>query len=272
MAVQTVEQVWPARTGKTWLRAVAWALLGLVLLALSAASSLPVPERVADEKAFLGAQPCGSRAAGGAAGWDCMRTIRGTAASAERARSGKATVFRVQLQAPVPAPAGRPMHLDAHGELSVLIKPGDEVEVTTWRNVQVAVSHDGVSETLPGLPDEKAAMLAGLTLAGVWPAILAFIAAFGSARRARRSATGRSFTPRVPFGAAKCVGVVAAPLAAGFFAGRIWDAWTAVAMTVAIWALIALPATIAALRWDRDRPRTPPSATAQLEAAHSGAN
>ncbi|MFE9399946.1 hypothetical protein [Streptomyces flavidovirens] len=270
MAVQTAEQVEPARPGKAWLRAVAWGLLGLVLLALSAAPSLPVPERVADEKAFLNAPPCGSKATGGTADSDCTRTIRGTVVSAERARSGKATVFRVQLQAPVPAPADRP--IDLQEELSDRIKPGDEVEVTTWRNVRVAASHDGVSETLPGLPDEKAAMLVGLTLAGVWLAILAFIAAFGSARRARRSATGRSFAPRVPFGAAKCVGVVAAPLAAGFLAGRIWDAWTAVGMTVAIWALIALPATIAALRWDRDRPRTSTPATAQLEAEHSRAN
>ncbi|MET8330437.1 hypothetical protein [Streptomyces sp. NPDC005181] len=268
MGVQTAEQVGPARPGKAWLRAVTWALLGLVLLALSAVPSLPVPDRIADEKAFLNAQPCGSGPAGVTA--DCMRTIRGTALSAEQAKSGKATVFRVLLQAPVPAPADRPIHLDSHGELSVLIRPGDEVEVTTWRNVQVAVSHDGVRETLPGLPDEKATMLVGLTLAGVWLAVLAFIAAFGSARRARRFATGRSFAPRVPFGPAKCVGVVAVPLAAGFFSGRIWDAWTAVVMTVAIWALIALPATIAALHWNRDR--TAPPATAPLDAERSGAN
>ncbi|MEW2487750.1 hypothetical protein [Streptomyces sp. NPDC048411] len=270
MAVQTAEQLGSTRSGKAWLRAVAWALLGLVLLAVSVAPSLPVPERIADERAFLDAQPCGSgEAAGGTAG--CLHTIRGTALSAERVKSGKATVFRVQLRAPVPAPADRPMHLDSHGELSELLKPGDEVEVTTWRNVQVAVSHDGVSETLPGLPDEKATMLVGLTLAGVWLAILGFIAAFGSARRARCLATGRPFPPPVRFSLAKCVGVVAASLAAGFVAGSIWDAWTAVVMTVAFWALIALPATIAALLWDRDQSRTS-LAAAQLGAEHGRAN
>lgn len=253
MAVRTAKQVGSVGPGKARLRTVAWALLGLVLLALSAAPAIPVPERIADEKAFLAARPCGGEeAARGTA--DCVRTVRGTALSAEHVKRGKATVFRVRLRAPVPAPADRPLHLDSYGELSELIKPGDEVEVTTWRNVQVAVSHDGISETLPGLPDEKATMLAGLTLAGVWAAILAFIAAFGSARRARRSATGRPFAPRVPFGPMKCVGVVAAPLAAAFFSGLVWDAWTAVVMTVALWALIALPATIAALRWDRDPP------------------
>ncbi|MFF8843924.1 hypothetical protein ACF08N_14575 [Streptomyces sp. NPDC015127] len=148
------------------------------------------------------------------------------------------------------------MHLDPHGELSGLIEPGDEVEVTAWRNVQVAVRHDGVGETLPGLPDEKAAMLVGLTLAGVWPAVLAFIAAFGSARRARCLATGRAVAPRVPFGPGKCLGVVAAPLAAAFFAGRVWDAWTAVVATVTIWALTAGPATMVVLLSHRGRSRS----------------
>lgn len=269
MAVQTAEQGGSARPWKAWLRAVAWALLGLVSLAVSAAPSISVPERIADEKAFLAAQPCGSEEAAGVLA-DCMRTIRGTALSAEDAKSGKAMVFRVQLQAPVPAPADRPMHLDSHGELSGLIKPGDEVEVTAWRNVQVAVSHDGISETLPGPPDEKATMLVGLTLAGVWLAILAFIAAFGSARRAQCFATGRPFAPRVPFGPAKCVGVVAAPLAAAYLANHIWDAWTAVVMTVAVWALIALPTTIAALLWHRDPPRASPPG-APLDAEHGRA-
>ncbi|GGW65496.1 hypothetical protein GCM10010381_58200 [Streptomyces xantholiticus] len=255
MAVQTAEQGESARPGKAWLRAVAWTLLGLVLLAVSAVPSISVPKRIADEKAFLEAQPCGSEEAAGVLA-DCMRTIRGTVRSAEDARSGRAMVFRVQLQAPVPGPAARPMHLDSHGELSELIKPGDEVEVTAWRNVQVAVSHDGISETLPGLPDQKATMLVGLTLAGVWLASLAFIAAFGSARRPQCFATDRRCAPRVRFGPAKCVGVVAAPLAAAYLASHIWDAWTAVVMTVAIWALIALPVTIAALLWHRGQPLT----------------
>lgn len=254
MAVRTGERAGPDRSGKAWPRVVAWALLGLVLLGVSAAPGIAVPGLVADEKAFLGAQPCGSgetaEAAGGTA--DCIRTIRGTVLSAEHAKNGKATVFRVRLRAPVPAPADRPIDLDRHGELTELIKPGDEVEVTTWRHVRIAVRHDGVSETLPGLPDEDPAMFVGLSLAGVWLAILAFIAAFGTARRARRAAAGRPFAPRVPFGPFKCMAVVAAPLLVAFFAGLVWDAWTGVAMTVVLWALLALPATILALRWDRD--------------------
>lgn len=211
-------------------------------------------------KAFLSAQPCsGVQPAGGTA--DCLRTIRGTVRSAEAAQSGRveADVFRVRLAAPVPAPADQPIDLDPDGELSGLLKPGDEVEVTTWRSVRVSVSHDGVSETLPGLPDE-ATMFVGLTLVGVWPAMLAFVAAFGSVRRARCLATGRPVVPRVPFGLAKGAGVVLVPLAVAYFALSVWDAWTAVGMTVAIWALIALPATYAALRWNRDGlPASPPS-------------
>ncbi|MFF1503844.1 hypothetical protein ACFVZR_29175 [Streptomyces sp. NPDC058316] len=265
-AVETAERSGSAHPRQTWWGAVVRALLGLVLLAVSAAAGIPVPDRIADEKAFLSAQPCSSGDVG-RGDRDCLRTIHGTALSAERAKSGKATVFRVQLRAPVPAPADRPMHLDSHGELSERIKPGDEVEVMTWRNVRVAVTHDGISEILPGLPDEKATMLIGLMLAGVWSAVLAFVAAFGSARRARRFATGRPFAPRVPFGPAKCVGVVALPLVVAFVAGRIWDAWTAVVMTVVIWALAALPATIAALRWDSDRSRTSVPA-AHIDAEH----
>ncbi|MCX4695390.1 hypothetical protein [Streptomyces sp. NBC_01408] len=259
MVLDTVEQSAPGRARRERMRAVAWALLGVVLLAFSVAMSLLVPGRIAEEQAFLDARPCaGAQSARGTAA-DCLHTIRGTVRSAEVAKSGKADVFRVRLLAPVPAPADRPMDLDSDGELSRLIEPGDQVEVTTWRDVRVSVSHDGVSETLPGLPDE-ATMFAGLTLIGVWATMLAFIAVFGSARRARCLAAGRPVVPRVPFGMAKGLAVVVVPLTVAYFALSVWDAWTAVGMTVCIWALIALPATVAALRWDRDgSPASAPS-------------
>ncbi|WCD87743.1 hypothetical protein KPP03845_104143 [Streptomyces xanthophaeus] len=245
------------RTGRTWLGAAGWALIGAALLTGSLGPGLWVSGQVADERAFLTAPPCG---AGGVAGDsrdapdtpDCLRTVLGTVESAEVAKSGRAKVFRVMLRPPVPAPANRSLNLDRQGELAELIEPGDEVEVRTWRDVQVSVSRGEVTETLPGLPDEDAAMTAGFTLVGVWLAALAFVAGFGSARRARHAAAGRPFAPRVSFGPAKAVGVVAVPLVAGFAAGRIWDGWAAVAMTVVISSLVALPATVAALRWDRD--------------------
>jgi len=40
------------------------------------------------------------------------------------------------------------------------------------------------------------------------------------------------------------VAVVAVPLFAAFCGGHFWDLWTAVVMTVVIWGLIAVPATI----------------------------
>lgn len=55
------------------------------------------------------------------------------------------------------------------------------------------------------------------------------------------------------FGWAKGLAIVVVPLAVSYLSLTIWDAWTAAAMTVAIWALIAFPATFAALRWDRDQ-------------------
>ncbi|MFC9430265.1 hypothetical protein [Streptomyces sp. NPDC056987] len=254
MTVRTAWRAAPGRPREAWLRAVAWALLGVVLLGLAVAAGVPVRERVADEEAFQGARPCGSEAAAEDTA-DCLRTIRGTVLSAEPVKSGRVMVFRVRLRGPVPAPADRPLDLDTHGDLSERVKPGDEVEVTTWRNVQVAVGHDGRSETLPGLPDEKATMLVGLALACAWPAILAFIAAFRGAGRARCLAAGRPFAPRVAFGPAKCIGVVALPITVAILAGQVWDAWTAVATTVVIWAATALPATVAGMLWDRDEPR-----------------
>jgi hypothetical protein len=237
---------------------LAWALLGLVLLGGSAAASIAVPGLVADEKAFLDAQPCDSgEAAGGTAGTaDCMRTIQGTVLSAEEAKSGKAKVFRVRLRPPVPDPADQPIDLDRHGELSELIKPGDEVEVTTWRYVQVAVGHDGVSETLPGLPDEDPTMFVGLSLAGVWLAVLAFIAAFGTARRARRAAL-RASGPVRPVqvrgrGGGTARRGVLRRQCLGRLDGRGDDSGHLGAD--------GGPATILALRWDRDEPSTSPAA------------
>ncbi|MFB6780718.1 hypothetical protein ACFCX0_25590 [Streptomyces sp. NPDC056352] len=64
---------------------------------------------------------------------------------------------------------------------------------------------------------------------------------------------------------------MAASLATACLAGRTSDAWTAVVMTVAIVAVITLPATIAALLRDREPSRTSPPA-AQLDAEHGRAN
>ncbi|WP_030721865.1 hypothetical protein [Streptomyces sp. NRRL F-2580] len=252
MALDTTEAGDRARARSEWWEAVGWSLLGVVLAALSVAGGSLVPGQIAYEESFLGARPCAGAAA--ERGTDpCLRTTRATVLSAQPAKSGakKATVFQVRLLGPVPAPADRPFHLDPDGELSRLVEPGEEVEVVTWRDVQVSVRQGGVSETLPGLPDE-ATMYVGITLVGVWMTGVAFIAAFGSGRRARCRATGRPVTPRGGFGMAKILCVVVVPLAVSFFCLTMWDAWVAAGMTVAIWALIAFPATFAALRWDRD--------------------
>ncbi|MFJ4963391.1 hypothetical protein ACIP6P_13240 [Streptomyces sp. NPDC088729] len=200
-----------------------------------------------------------------------MRTVRGKVLSAERVKSARTTVFRVRLREPVPPPADRAVNLRADGELAAIVRPGDAIEVRTWRDVQVSVSRDGVSETLPALPDESATMFAGLALVGVWLSIVAFLASFGSARRARRIARGLSYPSRIPFGAAKLAGVVAAPLAVGYLAGRVWDGWTAVGMTVALWALVAVSATLGALRWHRERPVVAPPVAVRPDVEPCGA-
>ncbi|WP_406076308.1 hypothetical protein [Streptomyces virginiae] len=234
------------------MRALAWAVLGLILLGLSAAAGSRISGATADEEAFLAARPCVETEAARVTE-DCLHTIRATVLSAQNAKSGPkgVSVFRIRLRAPVPAPADQPFDLNSNGDLAYLVKPGEEVEVTTWRGVQVSVRQDGVSETLPGLPDE-ATMYVGLTLVVVWTTALAFVAAFGGVRRAGRLTTGRPVTPRVGFGWGKALAVLIVPLVVSFLCMTLWDAWTAAAMTVAIWALIAFPATYAALRWDRD--------------------
>ncbi|MEV7558543.1 hypothetical protein [Streptomyces sp. NPDC089795] len=254
MAVQQAMALGRARDER--LRAVAWAMLGLVLLVLSAGAGSLISGAIADEEAFLAARPCVETEASASRGTeDCLRTIRATVLSAQNAKSGPKAVdvFQVRLRTPVPAPADQPFNLDSNGDLAYLVEPGEEVEVTTWRDVQVSVRQDGVSETLPGLPDEST-MYVGLTLVMVWTAAWAFIAAFGSARRARCHTKGRPVTPRVGFGRPKAVAgaVVVVPLAVSFLSLTLWDAWAAAAMAVAISALVAVPTTYAALRWDRD--------------------
>ncbi|MGW1535698.1 hypothetical protein [Streptomyces aureus] len=262
MAVQSVDRSVSERIRRGWWHAAAWTLLGLVLSAVAAVPGFLVPERVATEAAFRHARPCAADLVESGTGMSCLRTVRGTVLSAGIAKSGRTKVFRVRLRPPVPAPADQSMDLDAHGDLSELIRPGERVNVTTWRGDVVAVSQDGVREQLPGLPDEAPTVFTGAALAGVWSAALAFVAAFGSARRARCLATGRPVVPRVPFNGVKFVAVVAVPLFAAFCGGHFWDLWTAVVMTVVIWGLIAVPATILALRWDREPSSTPPPAVA----------
>ncbi|MFG2753638.1 hypothetical protein ACGFYJ_32795, partial [Streptomyces xanthophaeus] len=225
------------RTGRTWLGAAGWALIGAALLTGSLGPGLWVSGQISDERAFLTAKPCdvagapgevpGAAGAGKAAdaggGPDCLRTVRGTVQSAERAKSGKTVMFRVVLVPPVPAPADRALNLNRQGELAELIEPGDEVAVRTWRDIQVSVSRGEVTETLPGLPDEDAAMTTGFTLVGVWLAALAFVAGFGSARRARRAAAGRPVAPPVRFGPPQAGGGVAVPVVGGVAAGRVLD-------------------------------------------------
>ncbi|MEY2242691.1 hypothetical protein AB8A21_07030 [Streptomyces sp. BF23-18] len=260
MAVRTTDRWIAARIRHEWWYAAAWALLGLALSAVAVGPGMVVPGQVTAEAAFRDAGPCAGEAASrddgftGArdGGTSCLRTIRGTVLSAQMAKSGRTKVFRVRLRPPVPAPADRSIDLDAHGDLSELVRPGERVDVTTWRNDVVSVSRGGVRERLAGLPDEDPAVFTAAALAVAWSAVLAFVAAFGAARRARCLATGRPVVARVPFRRATPVGVIAVPLVAGLSAGHFWDTWTAVVMTVVLCALIAVPATILALRWDRE--------------------
>ncbi|MFI0961051.1 hypothetical protein ACH4S8_06535 [Streptomyces sp. NPDC021080] len=257
MAAQTTDQRPSARIRREWWHAAAWTLLGLALSAVAVGVGLLVPGRVATEAAFEGARSCVGEAVARDDGASCLRTIRGTVLSARTAKSGRTTVFRVRLRPPVPAPADQSIDLDSHGDLSELIRPGERVDVTTWRNDVVAVSRGRVRERLAGLPDEDPTVFTGAALAVVWSAALTFIGAFGGARRARCLATGRPVVPRVPIGA-KSVAVIVVPFVAAFCAGHFWDTWTAVVMAVVIWALIAVPVTILALRWDREPSSTPP--------------
>ncbi|MFF3448667.1 hypothetical protein ACFYXJ_16225 [Streptomyces sp. NPDC002667] len=246
--MRTVEQ----RVRRERWHAVAWTLLGLALAAVAVLPSAYVPGKVATEAAFRDARPCAGHGAVSRDGASCLRTVRGTVLTARNAKSGRTTVFRVQLRLPVPAPADQPIDLDSHGDLSELVRPGERVNVTTWRDDVVAVRQGEVSERLSGLPDEDPAAFTGAALILVWSAVLAFVAAFGSVRRARRLATGRPVIPRVPFGRATSVGVLIVPFVAAFCGGYFWDTWTAVVMTVVLCALTAVPATILVLRWDRE--------------------
>ncbi|MGW1965475.1 hypothetical protein ACWCPD_35120 [Streptomyces sp. NPDC001935] len=246
-----------ARIRQEWWGAVAWTLLGLALSTVAVGPSLYVPGKVATEAAFHDARPCTGGAGAGDQGMSCLRTITGTVLSAQTVKSGRTKVFRIRLRPPVPAPADQFIDLDRNGDLSELVRPGGRVDVTTWRNDVVSVSRGGVRERLAGLPDDGPITFVGAALVVVGSAALAFVAAFGSARRARRLATGRPVVPRVPFAKATPVGVVALPFVAAICAGHFWDTWTAVVMTVVIWALIAVPATILVLRWDREPSAAP---------------
>ncbi|MFD4370856.1 hypothetical protein [Streptomyces sp. NPDC058486] len=245
-------------TGRGILRQRAWgslcALLGLLALAAAYGLGATLPAQIAAERAYLAAGPCpsGQPATDEA---DCLRAVHGTVESTEEVRSGKTRHFRVWLRPPAPAPLDRsldrPLDLSTTGELSQLLEPGDEVELTAWRDVRVSVLHAGVREDLDALPDGEVGPLAGVVTACVWFAVAAFIGAYGGGRRARRIARGLPFRDRIRFGPAKIGGVLAVPLLAGFASGALWDGWTAVLVTAAVTALIGVQATVFVLRVDR---------------------
>ncbi|GGR26479.1 hypothetical protein [Streptomyces roseolus] len=231
-------------------------LLGLLAVAGAVGLGAMLPGRIATERAYLGAVPCAAGERATAADADCLRTVRGTVASVERVRSGRTHVLRVRLRPPVPAPLDRPLELSTRGELSEVLGPGDEVAVTVWREVRVSAHHAGRDEDVDARPDGEVGPLAGLAAACVWLAAVAFTGAYGGGRRSRRIASGRPVRARVGFGPARIGGVLGVPFLLGVAVGKIWEGWTTVLVTAGVTTLIAVQATVFALRVDR--PPAPP--------------
>ncbi|MFF2779086.1 hypothetical protein ACFVU3_29860 [Streptomyces sp. NPDC058052] len=243
-----------ARGQRAW--AVLCALLGLLSLGGAVGLGATLPDRIDTERAYLGAVPCGT-AGEPDAGADCLRTLRGTVESAEEVRRGKTRVVRVRLRAPAPAPLDTPLDLSTTSDLARALDPGDELEVTVWRDVRVSVHHGGLGDDADALPDGEVGPVAGLVAACAWLAAVAFTGAYGGERRARRMARGRFHRPRVGFGPARTAGVLAVPFLIGVVVGRIWEGWTTVLVTAGVSTLVAVQATVFALH--ADRPPAPPA-------------
>ncbi|WP_299532224.1 hypothetical protein [uncultured Streptomyces sp.] len=229
-----------------------WLVLGLVLLAPTGGTAHLVRGLVADEQAYLGARPCGEGES--PAGADCLWTVGATVVSAGETRSGKARVFRVIVREHQSPPSelsvdfGLPSELAEHG-----IRPGAEVEITSWRATPVSMRHGGITEEVNGgMPDEMASPVAGFALSGLWLSALCLVAAFRSHRRIRRASEGLSVSPRVPFGTGKFAAVALVPGALGIVSNFVQDGWTSVIMTAVLTAAVAVPLTILALGWDRE--------------------
>ncbi|MFE6223129.1 hypothetical protein [Streptomyces sp. NPDC057854] len=256
MATGTTER-WGSARGQRW-----WALLcaalGLLALAGAAGFGATLPGLIDAERAYLGAEPCPAGEPAPAGQADCLRTVRGTVASAGEVRSGKTDVFRVELRPPVPVPLDRPLDLRTTSEPAQVLGPGDEVEVTVWRDVRVSLRHAGLSADVDAPPDGEVGPVGGLTAACVWMAAVAFLAAHGGGRRSRALARNRPVRPRIGFGPAKTAGVLGVPFLLGVGVGKLWEGWTTVLVTAGVSAAVAVQATVVALRADRP-PSHPPA-------------
>ncbi|NML55296.1 hypothetical protein HHL19_29685 [Streptomyces sp. R302] len=230
-------------------------LLGLLALGGAVGLGAMLPERIDAERAYLDAVPCAAGERATAADADCLRTVRGTVESVEKVTSGKARFLRVSLRPPVAAPLDRPLELSTRGELSEVLGPGDEVTVTLWRDLRVSAHHAGRSEDVDARPDSEVGPLVGLAAACAWLAAVAFTGAYGGERRARGIASGRPVQAKVGFGFAKLGGILGVPFLLGIVVGKIWDGWTTVLVTAGVTALIAVQATVFALRVDRPQTR-----------------
>lgn len=240
-------------------------LLGLLALGGAAGLGATLPGRIAAERAYLDAVPCVAGEPVPAGPADCLRTVRGIVESAGEVRSGRTDVLRVRLRPPAPAPLDRPLDLRTTGELAEVLGPGDVVEVTVWRDVRVSARHAGRSEDVDALPDGVVGPVAGLAAACVWVASVAFVGAYGGERRSRAMARDRPVRARVGFGPAKTAGVLGVPFLLGVVIGKIWEGWTTVLVTAVVSAVVAVQATVFALRVDRpkaasaDRPPAGPA-------------
>ncbi|MFF9351852.1 hypothetical protein [Streptomyces sp. NPDC014734] len=228
-------------------------LLGaLFLLVATAGFAASIPEAVSTVRDFRSAEPCTDRTAPA----DCLRSITATVRSTERT-GGRNPKYTVRLDGPAGVP--HEMEMEAEGPLFELLKPGDEVTVTRWRDYATALGRDGVTQQSDDSPESEPEWQAGL--AAVCLVLGCYLFYLGGVLLTRAREVAANGPPRGFwfFGMCALWGALAAIPAgvAGAFAssGRGHEDWGWLVLVV-VW-IVLLPAVYVGVRWREGRRAAP---------------
>ncbi|MGW2893178.1 hypothetical protein ACWDAO_00720 [Streptomyces sp. NPDC001212] len=201
-------------------------LLGIVLLVAAGGVLAMVPDTMAEERAYQAARPCGS-----AVTEDCLRSVQATVRDTVIKRGSKEySRYALELDGPDPGP----WVVDLKGAEPLLrhLRAGDVVTVTMWRDYEIAVGKDGVTQPAKDTPEGRPGFTTAAALGTItfgW-----FVVRVGGqvvARAPGYATTGmRAVLARQ---GKRAVVVVACALPAGLF-GK----WTGPVGVIVLWAVL----------------------------------
>ncbi len=137
------------------------ALLGLVVLLIVASGVAVISDTLEDEHLYLQATACPNAAP--APTENCIHSRSARVAGVVIREEAKYEEFTLRLL----EDAGLPEEIDmgSEGPLLKHLNPGDEVNLTLWRDYTVAVAHDGTVQGTADTPEGGAVFITTIVLA-----------------------------------------------------------------------------------------------------------